>query len=174
MNEALRRVRAEGLEPTRRNIDRAFRDITSGRVQAGIFGILRALEALDGTSVDIWINEHGYGSNYMPVGSHGSAGGYAQYVNNPGMVGGKIVEGTGGKMYRETGDPARPYEPLAGGGPTSAGGSYLVGERGPELFTPGQSGSVSSNDDLKALTNAINRMVTTLPTVLRDAVEKAK
>jgi len=31
----------------------------------------------------------------------------------------------------------------AGGGFVAPGGSYLVGERGPELFTPGASGSVS-------------------------------
>ena len=31
------------------------------------------------------------------------------------------------------------------GGPVSAGSSYLVGERGPELFTPSQSGQILSN-----------------------------
>jgi TP901 family phage tail tape measure protein len=31
----------------------------------------------------------------------------------------------------------------AGGGPVRAGGTYLVGERGPELFTPGRSGAIS-------------------------------
>ena len=33
----------------------------------------------------------------------------------------------------------------AGGGPVSAGKSYLVGERGPELFTPGASGGITPN-----------------------------
>jgi len=33
----------------------------------------------------------------------------------------------------------------ASGGPVSAGKSYLVGEGGPELFTPGQSGSITPN-----------------------------
>jgi len=33
----------------------------------------------------------------------------------------------------------------AEGGPVSAGSSYLVGERGPELFTPGSSGAISPN-----------------------------
>ena len=32
----------------------------------------------------------------------------------------------------------------AGGGPVSGGMSYLVGERGPELFTPGSSGAITS------------------------------
>jgi hypothetical protein len=33
----------------------------------------------------------------------------------------------------------------ANGGPVSSGSSYLVGERGPELFTPSSSGSISPN-----------------------------
>ena len=31
------------------------------------------------------------------------------------------------------------------GGPVMAGSSYLVGERGPELFTPGRSGFITPN-----------------------------
>ena len=34
------------------------------------------------------------------------------------------------------------------GGPVMAGGSYLVGERGPELFTPGTSGNITPNNAL--------------------------
>ena len=34
---------------------------------------------------------------------------------------------------------------LANGGPASAGGAYLVGERGPEIFVPNQSGTVVPN-----------------------------
>ena len=33
----------------------------------------------------------------------------------------------------------------AGGGPVSGGNSYIVGEQGPELFTPGVSGSITPN-----------------------------
>jgi hypothetical protein len=36
----------------------------------------------------------------------------------------------------------------AAGGPVAPGGSYLVGERGPELFTPGSSGSITPNNAL--------------------------
>ena len=36
----------------------------------------------------------------------------------------------------------------ASGGPVMAGGSYLVGERGPELFTPGTSGNITPNNAL--------------------------
>ena len=37
----------------------------------------------------------------------------------------------------------------AEGGPVSAGKTYLVGERGPELFTPGVSGGITANDNMK-------------------------
>lgn len=44
-----------------------------------------------------------------------------------------------------------PAEPRQHGGPAYAGRSYVVGERGPELFTPSQSGSVmaSLQSDIK-------------------------
>lgn len=38
----------------------------------------------------------------------------------------------------------------AGGGPVSAGGTYLVGEQGPELFTPSGGGSITPNNALSA------------------------
>ena len=40
---------------------------------------------------------------------------------------------------------------LASGGPVSAGETYLVGEQGPELFTPAGAGTVTSNAALKAM-----------------------
>jgi len=33
----------------------------------------------------------------------------------------------------------------ASGGPVAGGSTYLVGERGPELFTPGTSGNITPN-----------------------------
>ncbi|HRO60312.1 MAG TPA: tape measure protein [Burkholderiaceae bacterium] len=39
--------------------------------------------------------------------------------------------------------------PRAAGGPVSGGTSYLVGEKGPELFVPRQSGSIVPNDTLR-------------------------
>jgi hypothetical protein len=36
----------------------------------------------------------------------------------------------------------------AAGGPVSGGSSYLVGERGPEIFTPMSSGNITSNSQL--------------------------
>ncbi len=38
----------------------------------------------------------------------------------------------------------------ASGGPVVAGTSYLVGEQGPELFTPSGSGTITANADLAA------------------------
>lgn len=41
----------------------------------------------------------------------------------------------------------------ASGGPVARGGSYIVGERGPELFTPGTSGNITPNNALGGSTN---------------------
>lgn len=38
----------------------------------------------------------------------------------------------------------------AQGGPVNAGGTYLVGENGPELFSPRYSGNITSNEDMNA------------------------
>jgi len=52
--------------------------------------------------------------------------------------------------------PAVPAAPLAGaralGGPVSFGKPYLVGERGPEIFVPGQTGRIETNNTLRRLT----------------------
>ena len=46
----------------------------------------------------------------------------------------------------------------ANGGPVSAGGSYMVGERGPELFSPRTSGTITANEKLGGST--VNNMIT--------------
>ena len=51
-------------------------------------------------------------------------------------IGGK-VGGFLGKLFKRE-----------NGGPVSKGQSYLVGEKGPELFTPSKSGSITSNEKL--------------------------
>ena len=43
----------------------------------------------------------------------------------------------------------------ANGGSVMKGGSYLVGERGPEMFTPGSSGMITPNHALGGGTNVI-------------------
>ena len=45
--------------------------------------------------------------------------------------------------------------PRANGGPVSANTPYIVGERGPELFIPGASGSISNNDQFEAAHKAM-------------------
>ena len=44
----------------------------------------------------------------------------------------------------------------ANGGPVMGGGTYLVGERGPELFTPGSSGSITPNGAMGGNTITVN------------------
>jgi hypothetical protein len=81
-----------------------------------------------------------------------------EYVSTPG------VNGTGGGR--------------AAGGPVVAGTSYIVGERGPEMFTPTTSGNITPNDklmgdDSAAVLDEIRTLVANLPRAMRDAVQKA-
>ena len=43
----------------------------------------------------------------------------------------------------------------AEGGPVKGGQSYIVGERGPEMFTPGVSGAITPNHQLGGSTNVV-------------------
>jgi len=54
-----------------------------------------------------------------------------------GGIGSGLVNGLGGLVASFFGAPGR-----ATGGPVSAGRSYVVGERGPELFVPSSSGRI--------------------------------
>lgn len=69
-----------------------------------------------------------------------------------GSVVGGMMNGPGGAK------PAvpTPSVPISGararGGPVKAGRLYVVNERGPELFMPGMSGRIESNDRLRRLT----------------------
>ena len=47
----------------------------------------------------------------------------------------------------------------ANGGPVSAGGSYIVGEKGPEMFTPSRSGTIIPNNAMGGVTNNISIVV---------------
>ena len=44
----------------------------------------------------------------------------------------------------------------ANGGPVAQGGSYIVGERGPELFTPGSSGNITPNHAMGGANITVN------------------
>lgn len=59
------------------------------------------------------------------------------------------------------GDPSSIFTKLFGGGKASGGSvssskSYLVGERGPELFSPGRSGSIAPNNSLGSSNVTVN------------------
>lgn len=45
------------------------------------------------------------------------------------------------------------------GGPVAPGKTYLVGERGPELFSPGQAGNITPNKSLATVVNVYNNTV---------------
>ena len=57
--------------------------------------------------------------------------------------GGSVTGGLLGSIFR------------AEGGPVKRGGSFVVGERGPELFTPGVSGMITPNHALGGSTNVV-------------------
>ena len=62
-----------------------------------------------------------------------------------GNLGGTFEKGSGllGSIFK------------ASGGPVKGGGSYIVGERGPEMFTPGVSGMITPNSQLGGSTNVV-------------------
>ena len=70
-----------------------------------------------------------------PAAGGGSAGLFG--AGSPDAIaGGGIFSGAG------------PYQFRANGGSVSAGSPYIVGERGPELFVPGRSGTIVPNDKM--------------------------
>ena len=81
-----------------------------------------------------------------------------------GRGGGLNSQALGRAASRQTGIPMNlpkgsfNITPKANGGPVSAGGSYLVGERGPELFSPRTSGMITANEKLGGST--VNNMIT--------------
>jgi TP901 family phage tail tape measure protein len=64
-------------------------------------------------------------------------------ANSLPFIGGFLPRGGGGGGTRTTPDRRR-----ALGGPVTGGQQYMVGERGPELFVPNQSGSIVPNNSL--------------------------
>jgi hypothetical protein len=63
-----------------------------------------------------------------------------------GAIGG--VFGGGGEEVEQLSGPGRAF-----GGPVSAGGSYMVGEHGPEVFTPSVSGMITSGESSITVVN---------------------
>lgn len=77
-------------------------------------------------------------------------GGFGKFLS--GAVGGLFGGGGGGGISNFSG-------PRANGGPVDMGRSYLVGERGPELFMPGRSGMITPNNALGGGGITINQNV---------------
>ena len=76
-----------------------------------------------------------------------------------GMLGGN-KNNFGGAPLGPLGNPLSQHTSLvvgerAGGGSVKGGSGYLVGERGPELFTPGVSGMITPNNMLGGTTNVV-------------------
>ena len=61
------------------------------------------------------------------------------------------IPGTGGGS---SGNPDTPEEKAVGGSVTG-GNPYIVGERGPELFVPGRSGTIVTNEDLMSVLQSL-------------------
>ena len=60
----------------------------------------------------------------------------------------------------------------ANGGPVMGGGSYLVGERGPEIFTPSSSGTITPNNALGGTTNNITINTSADPQAVVQALQQ--
>jgi len=74
------------------------------------------------------------------------AAGTVKFLGNPIGSGGNDAS-----IYRRVENQSIPKRAM--GGPVMGGKSYLVGERGPELFTPGTSGGITPNNALGGGTN---------------------
>lgn len=99
---------------------------------------------------DEWIAGGRRGLPVAPPGSSRHETGSAIDIGN--YTDGAAVAALNRQGFSQTvrGDP--PHFELAQrylGGPVSSNRAYLVGEQGPEIFTPGASGQITSNDNLQ-------------------------
>jgi len=73
------------------------------------------------------------------------------------QITGLITGAIGGSGPAPAGSFSAP-KPAANGGPVSAGGRYIVGERGPELFTPAMSGTITPNSSVGSSTTVVQNI----------------
>jgi len=111
---------------------RQVSNIIAQDIGDGIKGLIRGTETLGGLLNNV-VNK--MADAFLNIGLFGNATG-------------NLTEGSGllGNLFGGL---------LASGGPAKAGKSYIVGEQGPELFTPGVSGMVSPNSSLGGSTNIV-------------------
>ena len=74
----------------------------------------------------------------------GLAGGSDKAINPESLK--AMEQYSGASANFDAGSFATAFGGRAGGGPVNAGRPYMVGERGPELFVPGQSGGIMWNE----------------------------
>jgi phage-related minor tail protein len=82
--------------------------------------------------------------NPAPIKGLGSLGGLFGGSAPDAVAGGGLFSGAG------------PFQFRAAGGPVSARTPYIVGERGPELFVPGSSGSIIPNHAIGSDKTVVN------------------
>jgi hypothetical protein len=102
-----------------------------GAVATGVNAVITGIQSLIGFFSTVIGKATAFGSvlrNLWPFGG-GAANGASPGVVGPPVAGARAL-----------------------GGPVDYGKAYLVGERGPELFMPGASGRVETNDTLRRLT----------------------
>lgn len=107
------------IQPHLPKIQKAF-EVTFGAIGTVIDSVVQAFKSVISWAGRAWDKVSSIASSIKSVGS-GIAGFF-------GFGGGQELDGQ-----------------RANGGPVNAGGSYLVGERGPEIFTPSRSGSIIPN-----------------------------
>jgi TP901 family phage tail tape measure protein len=139
-----------------RNLQSAFADFLFDPLDEGFDGMLKGfaetLKRMAAEALSAQILQSLFGA----LGGAGGGGGYAGFFN-------ALAGAFGGG--------------LADGGPVQPGKTFLVGERGPELFQPNQSGNIVSNEMMRGAASAPPQVnVAPAPVVVVDdpsKVEKA-
>jgi len=108
---------------------RQISNIIAQDIGDGIKGLIRGTETLGGLLNNV-LNK--MADAFLNLGLFGNIGG----TFSPGA-------GLLGRIFK------------AEGGPVKAGGSYIVGERGPEMFSPGVSGTITPNHALGGSTTVV-------------------
>ena len=146
-------------------IRQSFKDLGQSiatDISDGIKGMIRGTSTLNDLLnnvmdklIDTAFNMAFFGN---PMGQMGSGGLFGSIFSG---IGSMFNKGPfGGAPLGPLGNPLSQHTDLtvgvrAGGGSVKAGSGYLVGERGPELFTPGVSGMVTPNHALGGTTNVV-------------------
>jgi hypothetical protein len=129
--EIARDTQAQVVENTKALMDplRQVSNIIAQDIGDGIRGLIRGTETLGGLLNNV-INKLADG--FINMGLFGNFGG--TFEKGAGLL---------GSIFK------------AKGGPVKAGGSYIVGEKGPEMFSPGVSGTITPNHALGGSTTVI-------------------